>query len=151
MAQVISLADRRAQEARRLSALLGEAPVLTLQADQGDADLCCSVRLLPGDDGCWVGLVRDKSLLADRVRMGAVPTFVQHADAETPVVAGRCEAMLCGRAANPDDLGPQSLAAVERLRDQPLSCDDLVVLSLRLVDVRVDDGETPLSGAIPRT
>jgi len=149
---VVSLTDRQTHETRRLSALLGQAPVLTLQPDEGDADLCYSVRLLPGDDGWWVGLVRDKSLLADRVRMGMRPSFVHHADGETPVVAGSCDARLCGRSAEPTDLGDGSLAAVAHLlRTHPFPSSDLVVLALRLVDVRIDDGESPLSGAIPRT
>lgn len=150
MADVVSLAERRALMARRVEALLGADPVVTLQAD--DADACCSVRLRPGDDGWWIGVVYDKSLLAERVRMSARPSFVVHPDGETPVVSGTCEARLCGRASDPVGLDERSHATLRRLLEASgLSDPDLVVLCVRLVEVKVDDGEAPLHGALPRT
>jgi hypothetical protein len=148
----VSLAERRALMARRVEALLGADPIVTMQPDPGDADVCCSVRLRPTGDGWWLGLVLDKSLLAERVRMGMRPTFVVHPDGETPVVSGACEARLCGRAGAPSDLDERGLAALSRLAaDSRLDDPELVVLVVRLVDVRVDDGEAPLHGALPRT
>ena len=152
MADVVSLEQRRGLMARRIEALLGVEPTVTLQPDPGDADVCCSVRLRAAGDGFWVGLVYDKSLLAERVRMGMRPVFVVHHDGETPVVSGGCEARLCGRATSPADLDERGRAAVGRLlHSWGLGDPELVVLRLRLVDVQVDDGEAPLHGALPRT
>jgi len=42
-------------------------------------------------------------------------------------------------------------AVLALLARQAFPSDDLIVLSVRLTEVRVDDGEAPLHGAIPRT
>ncbi len=154
MANVVSLDDRRALTTRRAEALLGPLPTFTFQADAGDAGLCCSVRLTRGEGEDWLGVVRDHSLFAERVRMGTKPRFVVHHDGDTPVVCGDAEVKLRGRA-RADELAllsERERAAVLTLLESHVGhADDLVVVAVRLADVRVDDGEAPVHGAIPRT
>lgn len=154
MADVVSLDDRRALTTRRAEALLGPLPTFTFEPDPGDASLCCSVRLTRGDGEDWLGLVRDHSLFAERVRMGMKPRFVVHHDGETPVVCGEAEVKLKGRA-RADDLARlperERAAVLSLLESQRRYADELVVVAVRLTDVRIDDGEAPVHGAIPRT
>lgn len=139
---------------RRAEALLGPLPTFTFQPDPADASACCSLRLVRGDGDAWLGLARDHGLFAERVRMGMRPRFVVHHDGETPVVCGEAEVKVRGRA-RADELAGLSDrergAVLSLLARQAFPSEDLVVLAVRLTDVRVDDGEAPLHGAIPRT
>jgi hypothetical protein len=151
---VVNLNQRRRLQAERVEALLGRAPIFTFQPDPSDSDACCSIRVARAGGDAWLGLVRDHSVFAERVRMGMRPTFVVHHDGETPVVCGTADAKLRGRVAVslPADLTESERDAVEDLRSGAgFSRDDLVIVELRLADVDIDDGEAPLHGAIPRT
>lgn len=154
MADVVSLENRRALTNRRAEALLGPLPTFTFEPDPGDASLCCSVRLMRGEGDDWLGLVRDHGLFAERVRMGAKPRFVVHHDGEMPVVCGEAEVKLKGRASGDEllSLSERERAAVLSLLDgQERFAEELVIVAVRLTDVRIDDGEAPVHGAIPRT
>lgn len=154
MADVVSLESRRALTNRRAEALLGPLPTFTFEPDPRDASLCCSVRLTRGEGDDWLGLVRDHSLFAERVRMGMKPRFVVHHDGETPVVCGDAEVKLMGHARDEDlaRLSERERGAVlSLLAGQRRFADELVVVAVRLTDVRIDDGEAPVHGAIPRT
>lgn len=154
VADVVSLDQRRVLTNRRAEALLGSAPTFTFEPDPGDAGLCCSVRLMRGDGEDWLGLVRDHSLFAERVRMGMKPRFVVHHDGETPVVCGDADVTLCGRARAEElallTVGQRTVVAA-LLASHAFHAADLVVVAVRLGEVRVDDGDAPVHGAIPRT
>jgi hypothetical protein len=152
MASVIDL--RETLTNRRAEALLGPLPIFTFQPDPADAGTCCSLRLLRADSENWLGLSRDHGNFAERVRMGMRPRFVVHHDGETPVVCGEAEVkVLCrARASELGGLSEREREAVlVLLARQAFPSEDLIVLAVRLTEVRVDDGEAPLHGAIPRT
>lgn len=151
MAEVVRLNQGRSLAAQRAEALLGASPIFTFQPDPADGGTCCSIRLVRGEGEAWLGVVRDHSLFAERVRMGARPRFVVHHHGETPVVCGEAEVKLRGRLPV-EGAGERDREAVSALiEQQPFGLDDLVVIEVRLSAVQVDDGEAPVHGAIPRT
>ena len=136
--------------AQRALALFGPTPLMTFQPDAGDPDLCCSVRLLPTESGAWVGLVADSATFTDRVRMGLKPRFVVHHSVDVPTVCGEAEVTVVGRTDAALPSGYQR-AAQKLLSERVFARDDLVLIAVSPCDVRVDEGEGPEHGAIPRT
>ena len=154
--KVVSLPKVRSLSAQRAEALFGPAPVLTFQPDASDSDTCCSIRLFPGGDESWFGLARDKALFTDRVRMGMKPRFVVHADADTPTVCGDAEVRILARipsdGSRPTDLSKTASGVLDAiLADSPFAVRDAVLVEVLPRNVRVDEGDAPQHGAIPRT
>lgn len=159
---IVSLAERRdslrSVGSQRAQALFGPAPMFTFQPDGADADLCCSVRLLPAGD-VWVGLLDDKAAFTDRVRMAGgelKPQFVVHVDGDTPTVCGEAAVQLLGRVSPdgtpPEGIGPElERAALEVIRSAAFGAAGRVLVAVRPDAVRVDEGEDPAHGAVPRT
>lgn len=151
MADVVRLSSGWSLAAQRAEALLGHSPIFTFQPDPADGATCCSIRLLRGEGEAWLGLVRDHSLFAERVRIGMRPRFVVHHHGETPVVCGDAEVRFRGRLPLEGESSREREALDALLEGQPFGHDELVVVEVRLSAVQVDDGEAPVHGAIPRT
>jgi len=129
----------------RAAALLGDTPTITLAADASAPDCCCTVRTVRRGDGTWVGVVDDRSVFADRVRMGMTPRFVA-GDARVHAVVGTARARLLGRLdAASDDLR-RALDAVVG----PWPVGDAVVVELCPESLGVIDDEAP-GGPVPQT
>jgi hypothetical protein len=155
MNNVISIHDARTLQAERAMALLGRAPILTFMPDERD-ECCLSVRLAPAGRDVWVGLVGDKAILTERIRMGARPRFLTHHEGSTPTVCGDTEARVVGRVTSDGTLegdltGGVRAAALGLLDGQAFQPQSLAVIEFRLDGVRIDEGEGPSHGAIPRT
>ena len=152
MEKVISLASVTAQ---RVQAIFGSKPMFTFQPDDGtDFESYCSVRLQHNVGDSWYGLVEDKALFTDRIRMGNRPKFVVHHNAETPTVCGQAEVSIVGRISKdhmPSLTENEQRVAHELMRAQAFSYRDAVLITVRPVDVQIDAGEAPVHGAIPRT
>lgn len=155
MSNVIPMHDRRTLQAERAMALLGRSPTLTFTPDERD-ECCHSVRLAPAGRDVWVGLVGDKAALTERVRMGARPRFLTHHEGSLPTVCGECEARVVGRVSASGEVsgdlsGPTRDAARALVEAQPFTGATLAVVEFRLDGVRIDEGEGPTHGAVPRT
>lgn len=127
----------------RAAALLGDAPTLTFVADEAAPDSCCTLRLVRFGD-VWVGVVSDRALFADRVRMGMTPHFTK-GDANVVAVAGVGATRLLGRC---DAVAADLRAAVEPLLG-PWGAGDAVVVEVSPSSLVVVGDEEP--GAVPRT
>lgn len=128
----------------RAAALLGDAPTLTFVADEAAPDVCCTMRLVR-HGAVWLGVVSDRALFADRVRMGMTPKFTK-GDAAVTAVSGVARARLLGRV---DDVSDDVRAAVASLVG-PWGKGDGVVLEVAPASLAVvDDEDVP--GAVPRT
>ncbi|MFZ9888228.1 MAG: hypothetical protein ACO3JL_12070 [Myxococcota bacterium] len=139
---------------RRAEALLGTHPTFTFEPPEADGTPCCAVRLVRGGTGEWFGLVRDRSVFAERVRLGVRPRFVVYHEGETPLVCGDADVRLGGRVhdpAVPTWSACQQEAISTLLGSFPFPADDLCLLQVKLGEVRVDDGDAPFYGAVPRT
>ncbi len=154
MDKVVSISH--ALFAKRAHALFGPTPMFTFQPDEGDRDTCVCVRLMPAGDSAWVGLLPDKAIFCDRVRIGMRPRFVVHKDAELPTVCGLAHVAVVGRVSDDGEPHledrPDLVDAVRALCARtPFLPEDAVVIEVRPDDVQVDAGESPVHGAIPRT
>jgi hypothetical protein len=129
----------------RAAALLGETPTMTLAADASAPDCCCTVRTVRRGDGTWVGVVDDRSLFADRVRMGLTPRFVA-GDARVHAVVGTARARLLGRL---DAVAADLRRALDSVVG-PWPIGDAVVVELRPESLAVVDDEAP-GGPVPQT
>jgi hypothetical protein len=132
----------------RALVLLGDKPLVTL-VDPNDPDTCLSIRLVRSGRS-WFGVVDDRAALLDRVRMGLVPGFVVHHDAETPTVSGELEVRIVGKV---DGAGGKAPAVSRLLADQPFGLARAIVVEvvprgLALEPLDVDGSPT---GAVPRT
>jgi hypothetical protein len=141
---------------KRAQVMFGRDPMFTFQPDDGsDFESYCSIRLHQGAGESWFGLVEDKALFTDRIRMGNRPKFVVHYNAETPTVCGEAEVSIVGRVASSQMLkslsGADQNAATELINTQIFGFRDAVLIQVKPVDVRIDEGESPVHGAIPRT
>ncbi|HEY1097544.1 MAG TPA: hypothetical protein VGF99_01395 [Myxococcota bacterium] len=130
--------------ANRAQALLGDTPTMTLVADQAAPDSCCTARLVRRGDA-WFGVVADRSVLADRVRMGLVPRFFV-GDADVVTVAGVARTRLLGRV----NVVAADVAAVVAGLIGPWGAGDAVVIEVVPEALVVVDDEAG-AGAIPRT
>lgn len=139
---------------RRAEALLGARPTFTFEPPEADGTPCYAVRLVRGGTGEWFGLVRDHSVFAERVRLGVRPRFVVYHEGETPLVCGVAEVRLGGRvhgAASTTWSSEQQQVLAMLLEAFPFATDDLCLLQVKLDEVRIDDGDAPIHGAVPRT
>lgn len=130
--------------ASRAAALLGDNPTLTFVADEATPDSCCTLRMVR-HGAVWVGVVSDRALFADRVRMGMTPRFTK-GDADVVTVAGSAVTRLLGRLPT---LSAELQTLVQPLLG-PWGGEDAVVVEITpssLVLVSDEDGP----GSIPRT
>lgn len=145
----------KAQHAQRAAVLFGQAPMFTFDLEE----LCLSVRLVSADGARWLGLVADKAAFTDRARLAGghvVAPFVVHANASTPTVCGDAQVSLLGRVGAggeaPEDLEPALKSAAHAvIASAPFGAHGQVLIAVEPGTVRVDDGETPAHGAVPRT
>lgn len=136
---------------QRLEALLGTMPTLTFHAPAHDGGECCSIRVMRGQGDTWLGAVRDCSAFAERAQRDGHFQFVVHHDGETPLACGEVEARLRGRLGSHVGSDPMSTTVACLLAAQPFASLDWQAVEFKIVGVRLDDGEAPLHGAVPRT
>ena len=132
-------------EQRRVEALVGHAPTFTFVPDDAHPELCASVRLVCSPNGGWWGLIAHESAFADRIRRGLAPAFVVHHHGETPVLSGSAQAKILGRLVEIDEAKSRFGPSVGFSRG------DMLVVEFSLQEFRVDTGESPAHGAVPRT
>lgn len=142
--RLVSSSSSSSLPASRAAALLGDHPTLTFVADEATPDSCCTLRMVR-HGMVWVGVVSDRALFADRVRMGMTPHFTK-GDADVVTVAGTSVTRLLGRV---QGLSAEMQALVQPLLG-PWGGEDAVVVEITpssLVLVSDEDGP----GSIPRT
>ena len=127
--------------AGRAAALLGDTPTLTFVADEAAPDVCITLRLVR-HGAVWLGVVSDRALFADRVRMGMQPRF----ENDVAAVRGSAGVRVVGRVA---DVAVDVKAAVKALVGVYGSADDVVV-EVNVAALAVVDDEDAV-GAVPRT
>lgn len=128
----------------RAAALLGDTPTLTFVADEAAPDSCCTLRLVR-HGAVWLGVVSDRAVFADRVRMGMVPRWVT-GNADVVAVAGVAVTRLLGRFS----ALPAELQVVVQPLVGPWGSDDAVVVEISPASLVVVDDEA-VPGSIPRT
>jgi hypothetical protein len=136
---------------QRTAALLGKAPMITFDAEES----CCSVQLRPTAGSLFVGLASDKAAFTDRVRLAGgnfEAAFVVHADARTPTVCGKARVRVLGRGADDDGLDPDVAAVVRELvQSAPFGADGQVIIGVEPLGVQIDERDSGVHGAVPRT
>jgi hypothetical protein len=114
------------------------------------------VRARATDDGRYLALLGETALLTDRFRLGDRARFVVHVDGETPTMCGTASVALIGRLGADGVISPElprATATVARLlvEDAPFRVQGCVLVALAPDDVRIDEGDVPSHGAVPRT
>ena len=149
--KLVPALGNRSLQTQRLEALLGAMPTLTFHAPSGDGSECCSIRVVRGNDDLWFGVVRDRSAFAERAQRDERFHFVAHHDGETPLACGEVKARIRGRLGakcEDEDFGPLLAGLMDA---QPFASLDWQVVEFRIDGVRLDDGDAPLHGVVPRT
>jgi hypothetical protein len=135
---------------QRTAALLGKAPMITFDAEES----CCSVRLMPASGSLFVGLASDKAAFTDRVRLAGgrlEADFVVHADARTPTVCGQARVRVLGRATDANLAPEVAQVARELVASSPFGAEGQVVIGVEPLGVQIDERDSGIHGAVPRT
>ncbi len=130
----------------RAVALLGDTPTLTFVADEAAPDVCITLRLVR-HGAVWLGVVSDRALFADRVRMGMQPRF----ENDVAAVRGAAVVRVVGRVADflQSAVAVDVKAAVAALVGVYGSADDVVVEVAPAALAVIDDEDAV--GSVPRT
>ena len=149
--KLVHAMSKRSLQTQRLEALLGATPTLTFHAPAGDSGDCCSIRLVRGTDDLWFGAVRDRSSFAERAQRDDRFHFVAYHDGETPLACGEVKARIRGRIGTllEDEIFGSLLT--DLMNSQPFISLDWQMVEFKIDGVRLDEGEAPLHGAVPRT
>ena len=144
--RIVSPSSPLSSVAARAVALLGDTPTLTFVADEAAPDVCCTLRLVRRGER-FFGVVGDKSLFADRVRMGMRPRF----ENDVVAVRGAADVAVIGRVdALPADRVSADVKDAIAALVGVYGCADDVVVEVKVAALAVVDDED-FHGAVPRT
>lgn len=131
---------------------MGRTPMMTLRTGESADDACCCLRMRAAATGQWIGIVSDRSVFSDRIRMGMAPTFIVYPQADVATVCGEATVRLLGRTDAIESMEPAVRAAAEELMQaQPFALKNAVIVEVRPGSVQVVAEEDDAVGSIPRT
>ena len=155
MEKIVSLGavrERTGSLAQQAFALMGRSPMMTLHTGESNDDVCCCIRMQAAGAGCWVGIVSDRSVFSDRIRMGMTPSFTVYPHSDVATVCGNATVRLLGRADALGEFAPAVQdAAAQLLREQPFTLRDAVIVEVTPGSVQVVDEDRVALGSVPRT
>lgn len=142
--RLVPTATPQTSSTARAHALLGARPTLSFVADDAQPDVCCTFSLVR-QGARYLGVVSDKSLFADRVRMGMAPRFFL-GDQHVVAAAGHAACRVLGAV---DAVSVDVRAAVAGLVG-PYDVADAVVVEV-VPDALAVVVDEDAAGAVPRT